>query len=160
MLNCQLHTCELKIPPPLLFIATAALMWLVSYLVPQCTLELPLGLRVSAALILFVFSAIVGLGATYQFIYHRTTLLPFAPEKSRLIVATGVYGLSRNPMYLSLAGTLFALGLYLANPLALIVPFLFIAAITHVQIKPEERILLQRFGEEYRRYSEHVRRWL
>ena len=38
MLNCQLHTCELKIPPPLLFIATAALMWLVSYLVPQCTL--------------------------------------------------------------------------------------------------------------------------
>lgn len=63
-------------------------------------------------------------------------------------------------MYLSLAGTLFALGLYLANPLALIVPFLFIAAITHVQIKPEERILLQRFGEEYRRYSEHVRRWL
>lgn len=78
MLNCQLHTCELKIPPPLLFIATAALMWLVSYLVPQCTLELPLGLRVSAALILFVFSAIVGLGATYQFIY------PIAPPCSLL----------------------------------------------------------------------------
>ena len=63
-------------------------------------------------------------------------------------------------MYLSLLLLLLAWAALLGQPLAMVGAFLFAVWITRFQIVPEERALEARFGDEFRRYRERVRRWL
>ncbi len=76
------------------------------------------------------------------------------------LVTTGVFSVSRNPLYLGgicfLAGI--ALAVNLPWALALLVPA--IAACHVILIAPEERYLTARFGNEYGAYSASVHRWL
>lgn len=79
---------------------------------------------------------------------------------SQRLVTTGVYRVSRNPMYLSLAllysGLACVFGLtwvLLLLPLPLLYTRFF-------AIAREERFLEGAFGEEYRAYTARVRRWL
>ena len=45
--------------------------------------------------------------------------------------------------------------------LAGVVPlFLFVFSINELQIKPEEAVLLEKFGDDYERYKKSVRRWV
>ena len=81
------------------------------------------------------------------------------PERASSLVVEGVYGRTRNPMYLGLALTLVGWAVYLAAPWALIGPALFVALITRIQIVPEERALSEKFGSEFAAYRQAVRRW-
>ncbi len=79
---------------------------------------------------------------------------------TRKVVTTGVFAVSRNPLYLGgfcvLAGVALAFDLFwalLTIPLALL-------ACHRLLVAPEERYLACRFGEEYRTYAASVRRWL
>ena len=76
------------------------------------------------------------------------------------IVTTGVFAISRNPLYLGgfcvLSGV--ALAFSLVWPL-LTVPFTLMAC-NYVLIAREERFLAVRFGAEYRAYAASVRRWI
>ncbi|MEM6937918.1 MAG: isoprenylcysteine carboxylmethyltransferase family protein, partial [Pseudomonadota bacterium] len=90
----------------------------------------------------------------------RTTVNPLAPEKASAIVQAGPYRVTRNPMYLGMAIILLACVIGFGQPLNLVLLGLFIAYLTAFQIKPEERALEARFGDEYRRYRARVRRWL
>jgi protein-S-isoprenylcysteine O-methyltransferase Ste14 len=76
------------------------------------------------------------------------------------IVTTGVFAVSRNPLYLGatcfLAGV--ALAFNLPWVLVLLVPSL--VACHFVLIAPEERYLAAGFGDEYREYALNVCRWL
>ena len=76
------------------------------------------------------------------------------------MVTESVYRYTRNPMYLGLACCTFAWGLYLQNFAALLFVIPFVAYMTHFQIKPEERALLEVFGAEYAEFSNRVRRWI
>jgi protein-S-isoprenylcysteine O-methyltransferase Ste14 len=49
---------------------------------------------------------------------------------------------------------------FLAAPLALVGPLLFVLYITRFQIIPEERVLRARFGAAYEAYLQQVRRWI
>lgn len=75
------------------------------------------------------------------------------------VVNTGVFALSRNPLYLG--GVIVLLGLALAfNMLwALIALLLSIILCLYVLIIPEERYLAAKFGEAYKAYTASVRRW-
>ena len=90
----------------------------------------------------------------------QTTVNPLAPNRSTAVVSTGVYRITRNPMYLGMALILLGLALYLASPWALLGPLVFAAFITRFQIQPEERALTARFGAAYTAYCTQVRRWL
>ena len=87
-----------------------------------------------------------------------TTLHPYG--ESAVLVQDGLYRYSRNPMYLGmllvLAGIAAGLGQLLA---ALLVPG-FVAVVGRQNIRHEERMLQEQFGESYRRYCARVRRWL
>lgn len=63
-------------------------------------------------------------------------------------------------MYLGLALVLVAWVMYLPNAAALLLIPAFVAYMTEFQIKPEERVLLTKFGSEYADYMATVRRWL
>ena len=150
---------ELKIPPPLVAAAVAGAMTAASVWLPQ-VLPLPPSVRVGAALVLVGVGACFDVAGLLAFRKAKTTVNPLAPNRSTAVVSTGVYRITRNPMYLGMALILLGLALYLASPWALLGPLVFAAFITRFQIQPEERALTARFGAAYTAYCTQVRRWL
>ena len=72
----------------------------------------------------------------------------------------GVFRLSRNPMYLSLLLLLIGWAIWLGTISPWLVPPLFVIVITVGQIIPEERALVELFGERYLAYRASVARWM
>lgn len=86
---------------------------------------------------------------------------PAEPGKpTTAIVASGVYGVSRNPIYLGLVFVLIGLGLLFANGWWLILVYPMMLALKYFLIIPEEKYLIQRFNDEYTLYINKVRRWI
>ena len=97
--------------------------------------------------------------AVWQFWRARTTFDPVAPHRASALVTTGLYGRSRNPIYIADALVLAAHAAWLGQPLALLgIPTL--AAVLHPQIRAEEAALTARFGSEYAAYVAQVPRWV
>jgi protein-S-isoprenylcysteine O-methyltransferase Ste14 len=149
---------ELKLPPPLLFLLAVLGMWGLSYGPPHWVL--PEHWRIGAAITTALLGLSFSLSGVISFRRARTTISPIHPEHASHLVRTGIYRLTRNPMYVGLVLLLIGLGIYLQSYLALLVLPIFAVCITRFQIKPEERILLQRFGNDYAQYCREVRRWL
>ncbi|MCH8502144.1 MAG: isoprenylcysteine carboxylmethyltransferase family protein [Aliidiomarina sp.] len=147
---------ELKIPPLVLVVICALDMWLLSWIFSFWSFTVAnLWIVLSFAIgTLFAFFGVV------EFKRKQTTVNPMHPEETSQIVATGVYRLTRNPMYLGMLLWLLACGLYLGSWVGLLMLPIFVAYMTQFQIKPEERQLKFLFGDEYRRYQQRVRRWL
>lgn len=120
----------------------------------------PDGLRWTAVVVLVAVGLAFDGPALWAFWRSRTSVNPLRPERATALVTGGVYRFTRNPMYLGMLAHLLAWAAYLASPWALPGPVAFVAYITRFQIVPEERALAARFGDEYRRYTARVRRWL
>ena len=149
---------ETKIPPPIIALLHAALMYGIDHIWPQQWLAPPLAL-LAGVLLASPGILLDGIGV-WQFLRARTTVNPLRPQRSSVLVTGGLYRISRNPMYLGMLLLLFGWCVYLANPLALAVLPLFVFTINRLQIQPEERILRQLFGQPYLDYCQRVRRWL
>jgi len=110
--------------------------------------------------ILTVAGCLLGLIAFYQFYRAKTTFDPMNPDRARTLITTGLFKYTRNPMYLAMFILLFALALILGNYYNLLVLALFVVYMTSYQIKREEEVLLDLFGDEFSEYASRVRRWL
>lgn len=87
-----------------------------------------------------------------------TNVNPSRPATT--LVTIGPYAFSRNPMYVARTCLYLGLGL-LMNALCVLVAVVPLLVVMHYGvIKPEERYLEAKFGEAYRQYRSHVRRWL
>jgi len=75
-------------------------------------------------------------------------------------VRSGLYRVSRNPMYLGMLISLSGWVLWVNSLTAFLLLPLFVFYITRFQIVPEERILLEKFGDDFAQYMREVRRWL
>lgn len=95
-----------------------------------------------------------------EFRRANTTVNPHLPNNSAHIVTSGIYRITRNPMYLGMLFVLCAWAVYVSNATGVIFPALFALYITRFQIEPEERVLTAKFGEPYVTYLREVRRWL
>ena len=119
-------------------------------------LFVPAGLPVGVTLVLLGLVLIVL--ARRELARHGQPTDPGRPTSR--IVTTGVFAISRNPLYLGgfcvLAGIALAFSLVWA---LLTIPLTLIAC-NYVLIAPEERFLATRFGAEYRGYAASVRRWI
>jgi protein-S-isoprenylcysteine O-methyltransferase Ste14 len=102
--------------------------------------------------------SVLGLWAAGLFKVRGTPVLPF--RRSTSLVVSGVYRITRNPMYLGLACVLFGLALRLGSVSPLAVLPLFMAVIEVQYIRREEHFLTSIFGDDYREYRRRVRRWL
>ena len=149
---------ELKIPPPIVALATAGLIALASWGLPSWSVDFP-GRRAAAA-VLAGAGAAININSVLSFRRAKTTINPMAPGSASRLMRSGLYAVTRNPMYLGLFGLLLGWGIFLANPAALLPLAAFILYMNRFQILPEERALAERFGEEFLAYRSQVRRWL
>lgn len=149
---------ELKIPPPLVWLVFAAAMFGVAHVAPGYSYALPA--RVVLALSLGTFGVAVTLTGVAAFRSKNTTVNPLTPSASSSVVSSGIYRISRNPMYLGLFLALAGWAVYLSNAVAALLLPVFLAYMTRYQIKPEERALRAKFGPEFEQYMERVRRWV
>lgn len=146
------------VPPPLWMLIFAAAMWASDHYVPLLTL-IPdpwrwLGWCVMA------LAPLAPIAAFMQFRQAHTTVNPRQPETASMLVTSGVYAWTRNPMYLGLALLLLGWAIRLGTLGPFVGPLLFVPLIQYVQIRPEEHALRMRFGQDYDRYCRRVNRWL
>lgn len=153
-----MQALELKIPPVVLVVLFALVMWLLAQLVPPVALPAVWG-QVLAS-ILAIAGIAVALSGVLAFRKANTTVDPRVPQQSSSLVIRGIYRYSRNPMYVGFLLLLAAWAFYLTNAAALALLPLFVWYINRFQIVPEERHLLLKFGADYQAYCETVRRWL
>jgi protein-S-isoprenylcysteine O-methyltransferase Ste14 len=92
------------------------------------------------------------------YVQGKGTLAPWSPP--RTLVTTGVYRLSRNPMYVAVVVVLLGWAAWFASPGLLAYAAAILLAF-HVRVVFVEEPQLERsFGDEWRRYSRRVHRWL
>jgi protein-S-isoprenylcysteine O-methyltransferase Ste14 len=152
-----MRTLELKILPDAVAIIVAVCMWIVSLTVVP--FRLPVTMRVAGVILIVVGLGVVQL-AGVSFRRARTTVDPTKPGAASVLVVSGLYHFSRNPMYLGMALVLFGWAFFLLNALSIAFVALFVFYIDRFQIVPEERALSALFGTEYDSYRAGVRRWL
>jgi protein-S-isoprenylcysteine O-methyltransferase Ste14 len=133
-------------------------MWGVSLFTPH--IQLQSVARVLAAATIALVGAAFTIAGIVSFRRAKTTVSPLKPESASSLVSSGVYTITRNPMYVGLLSLLVAWAVFLSSPLALVGPLAFFLYIGRFQIAPEERALSNLFGSEYANYRARVRRWL
>ena len=148
---------ELKIPPLLVGFVFAGVMLGVAYCAPG--LSFTLAGSPAIALALGALGGSVALAGVIAFRRKRTTINPLTPSAASYVVSSGIYRVSRNPMYLGFLLALAGWAVYLSNIGAVLLLPGFVAYMTEYQIKPEERALLAKFGSEFAQYISRVRRW-
>jgi len=144
-----------RIPPPLVYLASIALGFVVHWIWPVPVR--PPGWWGFGALLVALGVALV-LWAVVTLRRAKTKIAPWMP--TTVIVTTGPFAQTRNPMYFGLALVQLGVGQW-TNRLAivlLVIPAIFI--INAIAIAKEEAYLLRKFGEPYREYAKRVRRWL
>lgn len=130
--------------------------------IAQCLplLSFVLPLRISLAVA--IASLGVGLNILPKLAFRRaaTTVNPIHPERATVLVTSGIYRCTRNPMYLGHALILLGWAVYLHNAAALLIVPGFMLYITRFQIQVEERALAARFPDAYTAFCLQTRRWL
>ncbi len=153
-----MRALELKIPPGVVFLVLATLMWLLSRAAPAFGFLL-------AARSTVVF-ALVGTGivicalGVISFQRAGTTVNPLKPGTASSLVVSGIYRWTRNPMYLGFLLGLTGWAFSLSNVLAFLFLPVFVLYLNRFQIRPEEEALASVFGEAFVDYQARVRRWL
>jgi protein-S-isoprenylcysteine O-methyltransferase Ste14 len=81
-------------------------------------------------------------------------------KRSTVIVRTGPYRFSRNPIYLAFILLVFGLSVWLNNLWLLVTLVPAIGILAMAVIPREERFLERNFNDQYSSYKAQVRRWL
>ncbi len=141
--------------PPVWLAIFAATSWAFARILP------PSGLGASglwAGRVLILLGLVLFALALTEFRRHRTTVIPH--KGASALVTSGIYRLSRNPIYLGDA--LILAGLCLAwdclPALALVPAFMFL--ISNRFIRPEEDRLRTAFGPDFDTWATRTRRWI
>ena len=145
--------------PPIWLAGFMALTWVAanaaSWALPSVPMTLPVlhfagGLLVGAGLLLIIL-------AILEMRRARTTPIP--KMEPAALVTSGIFGRTRNPIYLGDVLVLIGVSLRWGWPGLVLVP-LFMAIIVDRFIKPEEATLQSKFGPEWTAWSAKVRRWM
>jgi protein-S-isoprenylcysteine O-methyltransferase Ste14 len=153
-----MRSLELKIPPVVVVLIAAGLMWVISAVAPSLRFSFP-G-RPLLALILVIAGVLVNASGITLFRRAQTTVNPMKPDSASSLVVDGIYRVTRNPMYLGFLLLLLGWAVFLSNMASLPVIPVFVAYMTCFQIVPEERALEAVFKQEYSAYKSNVRRWI
>ncbi len=147
-----------RVPPPLVFLSLLIAGFLLQRLVYSLPLPVP---RLPRLLIAAILGAtgfyLLGSAAS---LFKKTGQDPKPWVNTPEIVSTGIYRLTRNPMYVGMALIQLACGLWLSNPWIIALLPLSMFIVQQTAIRHEEAYLEEKFGEGYLEYKRRVRRWL
>ena len=149
-----------KIPPPIVAIVTALLIWVIAMVDPIGLFNLPIGMQVWGSVMIALTGIATMLTGVFAFRKSETTINPLKPEQASSLVLTGIYQKTRNPMYLGMLLILSAWAIFLGSTIAFMWLPLFVLFMTKFQILPEEMALQKLFGQAYSDYLLSVRRWI
>jgi protein-S-isoprenylcysteine O-methyltransferase Ste14 len=142
--------------PPVLFAGTLVLGLVLHWIRPVPLL--PSLVARLLGLVILVLSFALARAAEHAMKRAGTNIRPDQPTLA--IVTDGPFRFTRNPLYLAGTGLYLAIAL-LVNalwPLLLVLPML--AVLHWGVVRREERYLETKFGDPYREYRAHVRRWM
>lgn len=137
------------------FLISLAMQWLVPLPAAQ-------GILRQAIIVIGVAFIVAGIAfislARREFASYAQPTDPGQPTSR--VIHTGVFAISRNPLYLGSAGFIFGLALVLNNLWTIAALLISIILCNHFLIAPEEKYLYRKFQQEYTAYMEAVHRWI
>lgn len=160
-MNSQINKSKgpgVYIPPPLFYV----LIFLASVFIQR---KLPISELLFHQTIIKIVGVLILIVALFflvrslrQFFLTKNTLILIKPASS--LQKTGIYGITRNPMYVGLAFVYIGVACLVGNWWTFILlPFL-IFIIQEYIIKREEKYLELEFGQAFCDYRNAVKRWL
>ena len=141
--------------PPIIFLCAILLgvglnlAWPLDFLSPSVRLLGPIVTACAVVLFLLSYREFRRAGTSVQ-----------GSRRSTVIVRTGPYRFSRNPIYLAFILFVLGLSVWLNNAWLLVTLVPAVALIAMVVIPREERFLERNFKDQYPSYKAQVRRWL
>lgn len=154
----RFHAAALAIFAPfwfvgiLLYMISPNLIAFLSIPLPDWLRALMVGIAIPS--IPFTIWGYQTLGKNWVHVFESST---FSQSKTNILVTSGPYRYVRNPIYLGCFLYILSLALIAANWLILL-PAILLIILVYMQIKNEEAMLLDRFGEEYRGYLKRTPR--
>jgi len=149
---------ENRIPPPIVALLT------VLAIIFTAKIDNLINLPTLASNSLMVIFIIVGLAlpisGVLSFKKAQTTVNPLNPSAASNLVTSGIFRFTRNPMYLGMLFLTLAAVCYTSSLVSLLWVLGFFHYIGRFQITPEERAMLELFGDQFKQYQSKVRRWL
>jgi len=152
------HPLELKIIPVIQVAIAAIIMFIIAQLFSVSEGLLAVKWFISG--IFIILGLLFGIGGIVSFRMANTTVNPTKPNNATSLVQSGIFKITRNPMYLGLVCLLIAWSAWLGSVYSLAIIVAFILYMSRFQILPEERALIELFGDEYIEYCLKVKRWL
>src|SRR3954451_19984402 len=134
----------MRVPPPLVALAAALAQRALTGATPAPNVG-----RAAVTVTVSLASMSMAGAAASRFRRQGTTVEPFHPDHASVLVTTGANSISRNPMYVGMAGLLVANAIWRRSWAALAPLAGFVVLIDRLQIEAEESALLEKFGAGY-----------
>ena len=145
-----------KIPPPIIALMCITINYLSTHFINP--------FKFPNIEIIGVFILLAGLVTAFLgyllFKKYKTTVNPINPEETTILVTTGIFSITRNPMYLGLFFVICSTVLFFGSWFGIIILMFFVWYINKFQIIPEEETMKKKFGNKYNEYKKNVRRWI
>lgn len=150
---------NLPVLPPVLPLAALGLAVLLEWLAPLGYLPPPLA-TASAIIGLALVAAGMGVMVAGALAFRRAGTNVHPGHPALVLVSTGPYRFTRNPMYLGFLLAFTGIGLLASLDWSLpLLPFLWLA-LHHLIVLREEAYLSAKFGAAYDAFLARTRRWL
>lgn len=124
------------------------------YLVPIRYLEIETMRAIGSLLIVVAFGWII----IAQIQMGQSWRIGFDKNEDTLLIKTGLFGLSRNPVFLGMIITQIGLFFVIPNAITFMIVFQ-VYQLLQIQVRLEEEYLTSAHAEEYKTYCKHTRRW-
>ena len=112
----------------------------------------------AVGIVLVFLGVALNIAADSVFRQVRTTVKPF--EESTALITSGVFRVSRNPMYLGFALILIGIAVVMGSLTPYFVVAIFAILIDRMFIQVEEEMLEEKFGFAWLDYEARVGRWI
>ncbi len=148
-----------KLSPSTLFLMTFAVSMVLSWYMPwQISLLVDASFVRILGIVLLLVSLTLNTLSYRAFQKYNTPYAPFS--EPQVLIQKGIFGLSRNPVYLALILSQLGLAFVFDSIWLVLGSVVLFCALDYLIVPQEEKILAHTFKETYLHYKRVTRRWL